>query len=180
VLGGYLILRSRYVSRLIGIIPPHWLVGIQLYRALGVISLVLYGTGNLPGLFALPAGIGDVAVGLLAPVVAHRYRRNPSVNAGLVRRWNIFGIIDLAVAVSMGFLTSPSPFQAFAFAEPNRLIGAFPLVLIPVFLVPLSILLHLASFKSLRDANPPTGTTNASGPCGRGEEAASIQRRPAT
>jgi len=36
-----------------------------------------------------------------------------------------------------------------AFDQPNRLITAFPLVLIPVFLVPLSILLHLASLKKL-------------------------------
>src|ERR1700704_3949936 len=31
--------------------PQHWLVGVQLYRALGVIFLILYATGKLPGLF---------------------------------------------------------------------------------------------------------------------------------
>jgi len=33
---------------------------------------------------------------------------------------------------------------------PNELISAFPLVMVPVFSVPLSILLHLASLKKLR------------------------------
>jgi hypothetical protein len=52
--------------------------------------------------------------------------------------------------VTTGFLTSPSAFQLFAFDLPNELISQFPLVLIPVFLVPLSVLLHLASLTKLR------------------------------
>jgi len=54
------------------------------------------------------------------------------------------------VAVTLGFLTSPSPFQVAAFDRPSVLIGMFPLVLIPVFAVPLSILLHIASLQKLR------------------------------
>ena len=67
-----------------------------------------------------------------------------------LRAWNLFGIADLIVAVATGFLSSPSRLQMFAFAAPDGLIGAFPLAMIPVFLVPLSILLHLASFKKLQ------------------------------
>ena len=44
-----------------------------------------------------------------------------------------------------GMLSSPSPFQLFAFDLPNELVSVFPLVLVPVFLVPVSVLLHLAS-----------------------------------
>jgi hypothetical protein len=54
------------------------------------------------------------------------------------------------LAVTMGFVTSPSPFQLFAFDLPNELISRFPLVLIPVFLVPLSVLFHMASLAKLR------------------------------
>jgi hypothetical protein len=57
---------------------------------------------------------------------------------------------DLVVAMTAGFLTSPSPFQLFAFDLPNELISEFPLVLVPVFLVPVSVLLHLASLTKLR------------------------------
>src|SRR6266850_1737943 len=100
--------------------------------------------------FALPAGIGDIFVGMVAPSVGLAYARNPSNAMGLVRAWNWLGIVDLIVAVGTGFLTSPSPLQMFAFDAPNELISAFPLVMVPVFLVPLSILLHLASLKNLR------------------------------
>jgi hypothetical protein len=77
--------------------------------------------------------------------VAIAYWRGPRKNADLVLAWNLFGLADLVVAVMTGMLTSPSPFQLFAFDLPNELASQFPLVLVPVFLVPLSILLHLAS-----------------------------------
>jgi len=150
LIGGLLIWRSPRVARIIDAVPQRWLVGVQLYRALGVIFLILYATGKLPGLFALPAGLGDVLVGVLAPVVAIAYWRGPRENADLVSAWNLFGLADLVVAVTTGFLTSPSPVQLFAFDLPNELVSQFPLVLIPVFLVPVSVLLHLASLTKLR------------------------------
>ena len=51
----------------------------------------------------------------------------------MVSAWNLFGIADLVVAVTAGFLTSPSAFQLLAFDLPNELISQFPLVLVPVF-----------------------------------------------
>jgi hypothetical protein len=150
LIGGLLIWRSSRLARIIDAVPQHWLVGVQLYRTLGVIFLILYAGGKLPGLFAWPAGVGDVLVGVLAPVVAIAYWRGPRENAELVIAWNLFGLADLVIAVTMGFVTSPSPIQLFAFDLPSELITRFPLVLIPVFPVPLSVLLHLASLAKLR------------------------------
>ncbi|MEP6902152.1 MAG: hypothetical protein ABJA66_10410 [Actinomycetota bacterium] len=65
--------------------------------------------------------------------------------------WNVFGILDLIVAVGCGFLSSPSPFQMLATENPNRLITVLPLVLVPVLAVPLSILLHIVSLKQLNE-----------------------------
>ena len=152
LLGGMLIWRSPHVARIIDAVPQSWIVGIQLYRAVGVIFLILYATGKLPGLFAWPAGIGDILVGILAPVVALAYARDPLRNGHLVSAWNWFGIGDLVIAVATGFLSSPSLLQPFAVEPPNELITLFPLVLVPIFLVPLSILLHLASLAKLRRA----------------------------
>jgi hypothetical protein len=72
-------------------------------------------------------------------------------------RWNLLGIADLIVAVSTGFLTAPSAFQMFAFEPPNELISMFPLVLIPTFLVPLAILLHVISLIQLGRASAHVG-----------------------
>jgi len=149
LIGGLLIWRSPAVARLIDAIPQHWLVGVQVNRLMGVIFLVLYATGNAPGPFAWPAGLGDFLVGALAPIIAISYFRNPRENGDLVTAWNCLGLLDLTVAIITGFLTSASPLQAFSFDLPNRLIDVFPLVLIPTFLVPLCYLLHFASLAKL-------------------------------
>jgi len=159
IVGVLLIWRWELLRRVIDAVPQEWIVGVQFYRALGLMFLILYAVGRLPGAFALPAGIGDVFVGVVAPFVGLAYSRNPHNAVGLVRAWNWFGIIDLIVAVGTGFLTSPSPLQMLSFDAPNELISAFPLVMVPVFLVPFSILLHLASLKKLRyRVRPGAGT----------------------
>jgi hypothetical protein len=138
IVAGVLLFRLwPMLKRIVAAVPQEWLVGVQVYRALGLIFLLLYMGGRMPGVFALPAGGGDVIVD----------RRH---SAGLVRAWNLFGILDLIVAVTTGFLSSPSPLQRFAFDSPNQLIGVFPLALIPTYLVPLSVLLHFASLHKLR------------------------------
>ena len=141
--------RSPLLRRVAAAASQGLIVGIQIYRMLGVIFLILLASGSMPRVFALPAGAGDVAVGLIAPVAALAFTRGWAGSAELVRAWNLLGLADLAVAVTTGFLSSPSPLQLFAFDNPNTLITAFPLVLIPVFLVPLAVLLHFASLAKL-------------------------------
>lgn len=147
VLGIALYLTVPAVRDLVGRLPHAWLVGVQLYRAGGAIFLVLWLDGHLPGIFALPAGIGDVLVGVTAPVAAYMYVRHRAHRA--LFAWNILGLTDLAIALATGFLTTPSRFQMFAVDAPNLLVTQFPLVIIPTFIVPLSILLHLASIARL-------------------------------
>jgi hypothetical protein len=144
--------RWRLLGRVIEAVPQEWMAGVQFYRVMGVIFLVLYASGKLPGIFALPAAIGDILTGLFAPIVGAAYARNPQAAAGRLRAWNLFGIADLIVALGLGFLTSPSPLQMLSLDKPNELVTAFPLVMIPVFLVPLAVLLHLASLKKLRQS----------------------------
>lgn len=150
VVGVALFRRWPVFRRIIEAAPQSWIVGIQAFRVEGLIFLILYAGGRLPGAFAWPAGVGDVLVGLLAPIVAIAYARGGRTSAGWLKAWNVLGIADLVVAVTTGFLTSPSPVQLLALDRPNQLISAFPLVMIPVFLVPLAMLLHLASLHKLR------------------------------
>ena len=84
LIGVLLIFRSELVGRILDAVPQPWIVGVQLYRALGVVFLTLYAAGHLPALFAWPAGAGDITVGLSAPLVAYAYARAPRDAAGLV------------------------------------------------------------------------------------------------
>ena len=150
LIGGVLLWRSSTLGRIIDAVPLPWLVGVQLYRALGTMFLILYANNKLPALFAWPAGIGDILVGVLAPLVALIYARAPREGASLVLGWNVLGILDLVVAVSTGFITAPSPFLPVIAQPTSELMSVLPLVVIPTFAVPISILLHIATLTKLR------------------------------
>jgi hypothetical protein len=151
LLGALFVQGSKQIRGIITAVAQSQLVTFQFYRVLGVTFLVLYAAGQLPGIFALPAGLGDVMVGLTALVVGARAAR--SDNDQLVTLWNWLGISDLVIAVATGFLSAPSRFQIFSLDAPNVLIGSFPLVMVPIFAVPLSIVLHLASLSKIRAAH---------------------------
>src|ERR1700751_4480751 len=129
------------IARLVSAIPLHWLVGAQVYRVAGGIFLVLWADGRLPWQFALPAGIGDVATGIAAVVVAALLARNEIGAHRATYAWCLFGIADLVVAVTMGAMTSPGRAHLLAF-EPNLLVTSYPLVMVPTFAVPLALMLH--------------------------------------
>jgi hypothetical protein len=138
----WLIFRSDSMAKIVDATPLSWLVGAQFYRVLGVIFLVLLGVGQLPWEFAVPAGCGDVLVGLFAIPIAFAASNGSKASSNAAFRWNVLGIIDLVVAVGTGFLTSPGPFELLAINHPNLLVSRYPLAMIPAFMVPLSFILH--------------------------------------
>ena len=93
---------------------------------------------------------------MTAPVVAYIYAAGYKKACLSVLLWNIFGIVDLIFAISLGFLSSPGPLQLLALENPNQMITAFPLVLIPAFAVPLALILHLASLRLLFETDCQT------------------------
>src|SRR5215213_9356362 len=117
-------------------------------RVVGVLFLILMAQDHLPAAFALPAGLGDIAIGLAAPFVALQLARGTGRTAAV--RFNVLGILDLAVAVSIAFLLGPfGPFEVMPSTAPLRLL---PLALIPTVAVPLALALHIVSLRRLRTA----------------------------
>jgi len=153
ILGVPILLRSKRIGEVLDAMPTSWLIGLQVYRVFGGIFLVGWARGVVPGLFALPAGIGDVTTGLLALPVAYSLaaRNSGAARAGVA--WNIFGLVDFTIAVAIGLATAPGPFQLIVPSIPNTGVGLYPTVLIPAFAVPSSILLHVLSLRQLRRAS---------------------------
>ena len=115
----------------------------QTWRVAGIVFVILHQRGALPGVFAIPAGWGDIAIGITAPLVAWYWRRPfPSKT---FFAWNVLGTIDLVLAVTLGVLASQTPIGILAGNVDTRLMGQFPLSLIPTFFVPLFLILHLIS-----------------------------------
>jgi len=132
-------------------IPLHWLVRIQVYRVVGGLFIVAWLQGDMPAQFALPAGIGDVLIGLAAPFVARKLAaEGPQRARNTVLVWCALGIADLVVAVSCGLLSAPSVLQQLALDSPNAAITSYPMVLVPTFAVPVSVLLHIYVIVRLR------------------------------
>jgi hypothetical protein len=142
--------RSATLRSVVSATPQTMLVGIQTTRVVGPIFLVAMLQGYLPAVFALPAGIGDLCVGLAAASTAFRARRDEAQNTRAIAFLNIGGILDFVVALSVGFLASTTPFRLIFSTPSTDAVTVLPLVLIPAFGVPLFLLLHMASLNALR------------------------------
>jgi len=130
---------------------PVVLTAVQTWRVGGVVFLILMANGILPPFFALPAGLGDMFVGITAPFVALALVRN-KLSAGRLILWQALGIVDLVVAVTMGVLCSPSPIGILAHGITTRAMGQLPMSLIPTFAVPLLVILEIICIAQVRES----------------------------
>jgi hypothetical protein len=113
-------------------------------RVAGVAFLLYLALGHLPAVFALPAGLGDIAAGIAAPLVARRLAQGTGRRAAL---WfNVFGMTDLVVALTLGALTG---YQLLNVTPSGAPITELPLALIPTATVPLLFVLHITSASAL-------------------------------
>lgn len=153
--------RSDRFRRLLFGIDLRWLIAVQLWRVVGEVFLFGYARNDLPASFAIPAGIGDVLVGLAAPFVALVAASGTSAARRIVIGWCVAGIADLVVAVTMGVLNAPGKIGLLAGEVTTAPLLELPLSLIPTFFVPLSILLHFIVLRRSAEigqvGNAPTG-----------------------
>jgi hypothetical protein len=149
MIGTPLLLLSRRVGQVLDGMPATWLVALQLYRVFGSWALAAWLHGVLPGVFALPAGIGDVLTGLFAVPAAIAVASGTAQGRKAAIAWNIFGLVDFAIAITLGMITSPGPFQLIVPSVTSIGAGTYPDVLTPAFVVPVSILLHALSLRQL-------------------------------
>src|SRR6202166_4324807 len=83
------------------------IAGMQAWRWAGLGFLDLYAYKVLPAVFALPAGLGDMAIGVTAPWIILALVRQPGFAArGTFIRWNVLGILELLIAVSIGAVSA--------------------------------------------------------------------------
>jgi hypothetical protein len=149
VIGALIFALSPALRAAVAAAPQENIIGIQAFRALGIVFIILLAEKRLPAEFALPAGIGDVLVGLAALPVAYLFAsRAPSASAAGVI-FNLAGILDLVTAVGVGFFASTTPLRLILTNPSTDLLSLLPLVSIPAFGVPLFAMLHFASLQKI-------------------------------
>lgn len=121
-------------------------VAAQTYRILGVVFILGVSQGILHPAFGIPAGVGDMLIGLTAIPFAYFLRKGFSWSKYALVVWSVLGVADLINAVSLGLLTS----------EIGRsTMTTFPWILVPTVGVPLALALHGITLYRLRNIESP-------------------------
>lgn len=140
-----ILLWSRRIGAVLDAIPAGWLVALQVFRLQGAVWLLGWAHHTQPTLFAAPAGVADVLVGLFAVPVALSLASGSRESRRAAIAWNVFGLADfvfaIAVSTAIGLHLIETGFPA--------AVGGYPAVMISVVGVPQSILLHLVSLRQL-------------------------------
>jgi hypothetical protein len=114
-------------------------------RVVGLAFILSMAAGHLPALFALPAGLGDMAVGTTELFVWRRF----SARGRLITAFNWLGIGDLVVAMTLGGLTG---YDIIHVSPSSAAIAQLPVSLIPTVGVPVFLALHILGLGRLRSA----------------------------
>ena len=144
-----LLAQTRAGKRFIDAVPQQGLIGIQIFRVVGGSFLFLWLDGLMPGLFAIPVGVGDILVGISALLLAILIARGIYLPRTIVG-WNLFGLADHIMALVLGATTAPGPLQQFSLEQSNVLVVSYPVGIIPTFIIPLSFILHGLSLWKLQ------------------------------
>jgi hypothetical protein len=115
-----------------------WMVAFHLVRVLaGAAFLAEAASGTLPRSFAIGAGVGDVAVGLLAiPVLLYAFPIDTIRKRNAVLAWNAVALADILLVLLAGAATLGDRPEAL-----GRM-TELPMSLLPTFIVPLVLVTH--------------------------------------
>lgn len=154
---GALALRYHKVRSTLMAIPMPLLIGVNAMRVLGVLFLLLAVSGRLSGPFPFFAGLGDIVTGAFAVSLAVRVARSEKLPVAAVTLWNIFGTLDLLVAVALGITSAAgTPLQLIHAGVGSQAIQYLPFCLVPTVLVPFYLITHgvIAAQLRARRATP--------------------------
>jgi hypothetical protein len=132
---------------------PSALTLAQSWRILGFTFVLLQAHDILPAVFALPAGYGDMAIGVTASLATWKLV-SPGRRGGFIL-WQALGITDLVMAVSLGTAASLLNPHGPSMAA----MTALPLSLVPTFIVPLLLIFHIICIAQARTWKAPSGDT---------------------
>lgn len=149
LLGSFLLFKSKNALAVLLATPLHLLATIQVYRVIGVVFLLLQDDGLLPAYFATSTGWGDIFVGVTAPIVGYLLWKDAKAFRFVGLAWCVVGIGDLLLVLYKAATSAPGPLQSTSFELPTVIIGYFPFTVIPLLIVPISLILHVQMMRKI-------------------------------
>jgi hypothetical protein len=122
------------------------LIAVHTWRIVGIAFLLGMTQGLLDPAFAIPAGVGDILIGVTAIPFAIFLWKGYSWSKYALVVWSVLGIADLVNAVTLGVITNPD-FRTSTMAT-------FPWILVPTVAVPTALALHGIVLYRLRNWVP--------------------------
>ena len=122
-----------------------WLILFHVVRAGIGTGFLLMSGDELPPEWAVPGGIGDIAVGTSALIAALFVPASTTLRRRVVFAWNTLGLLDMLSV----FITAQ---RLLWFGDdPDALVELtrFPLMVVPMFVVPLVLITHFTIFAQL-------------------------------
>ena len=122
------------------------LIAVHIWRIGGIFFLWGMTQGLLDPAFAIPAGVGDILIGVTAIPFAIFLWKGYSWSKYALVVWSVLGIADLVNAVTLGVITNPD-FRTSTMAT-------LPWILVPTVAVPTALALHGIVLYRLRNWIP--------------------------
>lgn len=122
------------------------LIAVHTWRIGGIFFIWGMTQGLLDPAFAIPAGVGDILIGVTAIPFAIFLWKGYSWSKYALVVWSVLGIADLINAVTLGVITNPD-FRTSTMAT-------FPWILVPTVAVPTALALHGIVLYRLRNWIP--------------------------
>jgi hypothetical protein len=103
----------------------------------------------MPQLMTFEGRNMDIISGLTAPIMYWLYFKRKSIGPKVVFAWNLLCLLILLFTVTNAVLSTPTPFQQFAFDQPSVAVAYFPFLWLPAIVVPIVVFSHLVALKHL-------------------------------
>ena len=123
------------------------LVGVHIFRLIGVFFLLIAYQDALPKFFAIIAGSGDIITAITSIFVVKAIREKQKNAKTITLIWNCFGMLDIMfTAITAIILTKLSIDNGSMGVDA---LAKFPFCFIPAFAPPIIIFLHVSIFKKM-------------------------------
>lgn len=129
---------------------PKWLTWLHVVRVPVELTLFwLFLHDQVPQLMTFEGRNYDILAGITAPFIAYYGYTKAKLSRTALLTWNIISLGLLFNIVFTAVFSAPSPFQQFAFDQPNVAVLHFPFIWLPCYIVPVVLLAHLVSIRHL-------------------------------